>query len=243
MRRLMIGSLVAIVALGVSACGSSNKQDDAAAAAGEAARQAGAEAQKAGAAAQQAGDQAQRAAGAGGDVGGGAAQSFGDMAKGFEQMAKGFQQGAGGKTVEPVSFRELQALLPQVPGWTMAAPEGARMTTPVTFSQASVNYSKGEATVEATIVDSGLNQLFFAPMTMFMATGYERQTANGYEKASVVNGNPGWERWDGATKDGELNMVVGQRFLVTLKGSGIGDARALREFMNRIDAGKLAGLK
>ena len=41
---------------------------------------------------------------------------------------------------------------------------------------------------------------------------------------------------------GELNALVGKRFLVTIEGR-VGDVKALHEVAGRIDMGKLAALK
>src|SRR5215203_1898761 len=106
--------------------------------------------------------------------------------------------------VDPVSFRELQTVMPDVAGWQKTNPTGERMTSPFSFSQASVTYKKGDAEVEQKILDSGFNQMLFTPFTMFMAAGYEKQTQDGFERSVNVGGNPGWEKWDNGTRNGEL---------------------------------------
>ena len=171
-----------------------------------------------------------------------------DMARGFEAMAKGLAAAAGGpdsdvKPVDPVSFRELQSVMPDLPGWEKASPTGERMTSPFSFSQASVTYSKGDAEINQKIMDSGFNQLLFTPFTMFMAAGYEKETANGFERSVNVGGNPGWERWDKAGRSGELNVVVGKRFLVQVDGRSVDDIKALHAVIDRTDLEKLVSLK
>ena len=131
-----------------------------------------------------------------------------DVAKGLEMMAKGLAGAAGGadgavKPVDPVSFRELQAVMPQVSGWERQNPTGERMTQPFSFSQASVTFRKGESEIEQKIMDSGFNQLLFTPFTMFMSAGYEKETQDGYERSVNIDGNPGWERWDKSSRNGE----------------------------------------
>lgn len=151
--------------------------------------------------------------------------------------------GPDGKPVEPVSFQNLQTALPDVAGWERAQPTGERMTSPVPFSQAEVSYSMGEARVQVKVVDSAFSQMLIAPWSMFLATGYEKQTSSGYEKSTNVGGNPGFERWNSQNKDGELNLVVAKRFLVTVEGDNINDTKVLQEFASKIDANKLASLK
>ncbi len=220
MRQLNKFTLVIALAAAVSACGKSETERKA--------EELKSQAEAIAKAAQEQGQQAQQAA------------------QGLQQMAEGLQQMAGGgeqKPVDPVSFRDLQALLPTVDGWTMGKPTGERMSAPVNFSQAEVTYTKGDARVEAKIVDSGLNQLLIAPFAMFLTAGYEKQTEDGYEKSTSVAGNPGWERWSDDGKHGELNAVVGKRFLVQFEGSGLENADVLHAFAKATDFPKLAGLK
>jgi hypothetical protein len=177
-----------------------------------------------------------------------AEQTAEQAAKGLEQMAKGLGALASGgngdqKPVDPVSFRDMQALFPELDGWTKEKPTGERMTQPFAYSQAQVRYSKGESNVELKIVDSGFNQLLLTPYAVFMQAGYEKETSTGYEKFVEVAKQPGWEKFNTEGKDGELNAVVGKRFLVTIEGNEIADTKVLHEVAEKIDMGKLAALK
>jgi hypothetical protein len=169
------------------------------------------------------------------------------MAKGLADMAKGLTAMAGGdpnqKPVDPVSFRDLQTMLPDISGWEKGKPTGERMTSPVTYAEASVTYRKGDAQIDEKIVDSAFNQLLVAPFTMFLTMGYEKETENGYEKALKVGDFPGWEKWNSASKDGELNAVVNKRFIVQIEGRHIDDPKVLHAAMNQTDLRKLAALK
>jgi type II secretory pathway pseudopilin PulG len=170
-------------------------------------------------------------------------------AKGLEQFAKGLGGlvggGAGGdsKPVPPVSFRDMQELFPNVDGWEKHKPTGERMSTPVSYSEAQVEYTKGDARIEMKMVDSGLNQLLLLPYTMFLTAGYEKETSDGYEKSAKVNGQPGWEKWDDSSKNGEVSALVNKRFVVTAEGHGIGDTKVLQEFLGKVDMEKVAALK
>lgn len=169
------------------------------------------------------------------------------MAKGLEDMAKGLSAMAGGdpnaKAVDPVSFRDLQTVLPDLPGWEKGKPTGERMTMPVNFSQAEVEYTRGDSRIEAKIVDSALNQLLVAPFSMFLTAGYEKETSEGYEKSVKIGQYPGWEKWDTDDKDGELNAVVAGRFIVQVTGNDIADMKVLHDVMNATDLNKLASMK
>jgi hypothetical protein len=182
-----------------------------------------------------------------------AAESAGGAAtaQGLQEFAKAMEGVAGamggttpdGKTVEPVGFQELQAALPQMSGWERGAPMGERMTAPVPFSEAETSYTRGEANVTVKIVDSAFSQMLIAPWAMFLTAGYERQSGDGYEKSVNLSGNPGFERWNTASKNGELNLVVAKRFLVTVEGDNIDDTKILHDFASSVDTAALATLK
>lgn len=171
-----------------------------------------------------------------------------EAAKGLDQMAKGLEAMAGGgsgdlKPVNPVSFRDMQALFPDIDGWEKGKPIGERMSSPFSYSQAEVPYTKGDSRIELKMVDSGFNQLLLTPYAMFLQAGYEKETSDGYEKSTTVNGQPGWEKWNSEGKNGELNALVGKRFLVQIEGQQIEDTKVLHELAGKIDMGKLAALK
>jgi hypothetical protein len=179
-----------------------------------------------------------------------AEQGAAQAAKGLEQMAKGLEAMAGNavagintKPTDPVSFRDLMTLFPDVDGWEKEKPTGERMNAPFAFSQAEVRYRKGDARLEIKIVDSGFSQLFLAPYAAFLQAGYEKETSRGYEKSTLVNGQPGWEKWNTDGKDGELNALVAKRFLMTIEGRNVEDAKFLHQIASKIDMAKLATLK
>jgi len=171
-----------------------------------------------------------------------AAKGMEDFAKAMQGMAAAMGGANGGKPSEPVSFRDLQAAFPTVSGWTMDKPKGERMTAPVAFSQTETRYKNGDQQIEVKIVDSAFNQILVAPWAMFLSAGYEKETDEGYEKSTTVAGNPGFEKWNDQRKDGELNIVVAKRFLVSVEGDGLTDIKQLQDFASKIDFARLASL-
>lgn len=171
-----------------------------------------------------------------------------NMAKGFEAMAKGMAGAMGGgtgdqKTVDPVDFRTLQSVLPEMSGWEREKPTGEKMSMPVSFSTATARYTKGDASVETKITDSGFQQLLIAPFTMLLTAGYEKETSDGYEKSTTIGGYPALEKWNTESKRGELTLFVNKRFLVEYDGSTLADIKELRAFAEKTDLKKLADLK
>jgi len=244
-------SLVLVLALAATACGKSDqeKQADEAKKQIEQAQQ---QIQDAAKRAQAAGEQAGRAAAEAGKVAGveaakGGAVAANEAAKGLEALAKGLQglaaTGPDGKPVEPVNFHDLQAAFVPLDGWEMGKPTGSKMSTPVSYSQASVTYRKGDARIEANIMDSSYSQLLMGSFMPLMATGYEKETENGYQKSTTVVGNPGWESWDSHEKRGEVAAFVNKRFVVSFKGHGIDNNKVLFQLAQSSNLARLTSLK
>ena len=178
-----------------------------------------------------------------------AQQDGGDTAKGMADMAKAMQGmaaaigGGDGKPVEPVATDLLKATLPVIAGWDMAAPRAERMTSPIAYSQVEAEYKKGDAEVEIKVVDTGYAQMLIAPWSMFLASGYSRETGDDYEKSITVGGNPGFEKFSNSSKRGELNIFAGKRFMVTIEGQDLADTKVLHEFASKMDFSKIAALQ
>lgn len=167
-----------------------------------------------------------------------------DMAKAMQGFAAALSgSGPDGKPVQPIAFQTLQTHLPKMSGWEMDEPEGQRMTMPVPFSQVETEYRNGDKRVDVTIVDTGFAKMLVAPWSMMLATGYSNETSDGYEKATTIGGNPAVEKWSSRSKNGELNILVGNRFMVTLDGNEIGDIKELHAFASAMNFGAIAALK
>lgn len=220
-------SAVIVVALFATACGKSEEQKQA--------EQAAEDLQKAAENIAKAAEQAGTAA---------AAQGTTDMAKAMQGFANALSgAGSDGKAVEPVAFQALQSHLPKVAGWEMEEPEGERMTMPVPFSQVETTYTKGDARIEAKIVDTGMAQLLTAPWSMMLASGYASESSSGYEKATSIGGNPAIEKWNKTSRNGELDVLVGKRFMVTIEGHDIDDMKQLHDFAANFNFGAIAAAK
>jgi hypothetical protein len=246
MRHRWLTGMVGLVAVLAVACGPTPEEKAAAALeeAATAAAKAGEEMAKAGMAAGTAAAQAGAAAAQAGSQAAGseAAKGMEDFAKAMQGMAAALGSNNGGKASEPVSFRDLQTALPSVSGWTMDKPKGERMSAPVAFSQTEARYSNGKQSIEVKIVDSAFHQMLVAPWAMFLTAGYEKETDDGYEKSTTLAGHPGFEKWNQERKDGEINLVVAKRFLVSVEGDGLSDVKELHEFAGKVDFAKLAAL-
>lgn len=224
MRRLVLITMLATAV----ACGQSEAEKQAEATA-RAAEEVGKAAEKAATAATQQGAAA-------------AAQGMNDMAKAMQGMAAAMA-GADAKTVEPIAMDTLKSTLPTISGWQMDEPRTERMTSPIAYSEAETQYTQGNIEIDVKVVDTGYAQMLIAPWAMFLASGYSRESSDGYEKAVTVAGQPGFERWRKDSQRGELNLFVGKRFLVSLEGDELADTKILHDFASKMDIAKIAALK
>jgi len=219
--RLRILAVVATV--GLVACGKSEQQKQA--------EKAAEDLKKAAEAVGQAAAQAGTAA---------AAQGTTDVAKAMQGMAAALgAKTADGKPVEPIAFQTLETALPSVSGWEMEKPRSERMTSPIAYSKTEVQYKSGEQRVRVTITDTGAAMMLLMPVRMMVATGYSKETSDGYEKATTVAGQPAVEKWQTADKDGELTILANDRFIVEVRGRDVANVKTLHEFAAKTDLGKL----
>ena len=145
--------------------------------------------------------------------------------------------------VEPVDISSLQASMPEVAGWARGKPTGERMTRPVRYAHVTAKYTKADAEIEAKVTDSAMNPQLLAPLTWMTNTSYARTSADGFERAASIDGYPGFETWNATSKTGEVDVVVGRRFIVEVEGRQVADLADLRTFLASVDLHALGGRK
>jgi hypothetical protein len=150
----------------------------------------------------------------------------------------------GDKPVVPsVPFEQLVALLPESPGWTRSTPKGEQQNAGITMSRAHAEYEKGESSMELEIIDSSFNQLVLTPLAMYLATGFNERSTDGFKKAAPVSGYPGFESWENDARRAEVTVVVASRFIVHGTGRNVQDSAPVKALVQSVDLGKLASLK
>jgi hypothetical protein len=226
--RFLIGSLVLVV---TAACGGSSQK---------ATETKPADAKTA---ASQPGNAASGQAAGGGAAAAGQAQASPNAMQGLQQLAQGLQQ-MSKNTAKPVDFEELKALLPDIAGWTRSDVHGEQQTAMgMSQSNAKARYTKGESTIQIEITDSTMNQILLAPMAMFITSGYEEKSDDGYKKAVQVGGFPGFEEWEKGAKHGQTTAIVANRFIVAADAHSVEGPDVARKAVESVNLAKLAGLK
>ncbi len=146
------------------------------------------------------------------------------------------------KPVDPVSFNALLPLLPPAPSGFKAEEPRGETTAAMGFkiSEVEQRYRKDDQSLHVKIVDGAYNSFIYAGVTM--AAQFSHESTEGYEKGVTIDGNPGVEKWSKSSKQGELTVVVGKRFLVTIDSAPV-DSGYVRAIYGTIDVAKLAALK
>jgi hypothetical protein len=163
------------------------------------------------------------------------------VAQGMQQMAQGLQGMQANANV--VDFEKLEALLPEFPGWEKSGAKGSQSSAPFKYSEAQARYTKGDSSIRLEIQDIAVAQAMLAPLSIFMAAGYNERSSDGYKKAVTVSGHPGYEEWDKSSKHGQLTVVVGKRFIVKADADEVESTDPARKLIESIDLGKLGALK
>ena len=171
-----------------------------------------------------------------------AAQGAQQAAQGLTQMMQGLQQ-MSKNTAKPVDSDDLKTLMPDIAGWTKGDVHGEMVSMGISQSSAKAKYSKGDSTLELEITDSTMNQLLLAPFAMFIASGYQEKSDDGYKKAVQIGGFPGFEEWEKGAKHGSATAVVNNRFIVAANAHDVDGPDAARAAVEAVNLTKLAGMK
>ena len=135
------------------------------------------------------------------------------------------------------------ALLPDSSGWTRTTPIGKQIALGVPMAVAQADYDREDSSIKLEITDSALNPLALLPLTTMMTTGFHERTVDGYKKAVVLGGSPGFESWEDELKEAQITVIVSDRFIVTGRGRNVESADVVRSLVQAVDLSKLAGLK
>jgi hypothetical protein len=151
---------------------------------------------------------------------------------------------SSGSSLKPVSAAALEALLPVVPGWErsdVSSDEGDVMG--MSYVNTRGSYSKGEIEVEVQIMDTAGIPALLMPFTMIADGAVNEKTAEGYRVGITMGGQPGWESWENESKQAEIAILVGGRFIVKVTGFDQANTAAVKEVIGAINFAELAALK
>lgn len=149
-----------------------------------------------------------------------------------------------GATKEVVNFRELKKLLPEsMMGMERTEFSGEKAGAfGFNMSNAQAKYQEGDKRIEVNIVDVAGVSAAMMGMASWATIEVDRESNEGYERTTTIDGHKAFEKYNTRQKSGELNLIVSERFIVSLEGRNIEEGD-LRKALDQLSINKLAGLK
>lgn len=147
----------------------------------------------------------------------------------------------GQQQAKVVDYTVLKGLIPEFPGWTRSEPKGETVQMGVAISNAKAEYTKGDSEIDLEITDTAFMQALTMPFAMIAS--YSQRNDEGFKQGATIAGNPGWEEWRKDGGHGEMNLLVGNRFVVSAKGNNLPSNDPVKQLVQAVDLAKLGGLK
>lgn len=170
---------------------------------------------------------------------------FGRMQE-MQNAVERIQEQAEKPPAEPVNFRTLRELLPEeAAGLPQSEVEGSTdgaMGFSISQVEASYGEEGGESEIDLSILDYGA-----IPSMAMMGLGWtmadiDRESGSTYERTVSFGGERGYRKYDSETRTGEFSLVVADRFVVQVEGSGVDDDD-LEAALRAVDLSGLAELR
>ncbi|WP_080056910.1 transposase [Spirosoma aerolatum] len=163
----------------------------------------------------------------------------------LKEMASKAEELQKNGPVETVDFRKLKELLPaDADGLPRKEATGEKNgAAGMVISTANGKYSNddGSESIELSIIDGGGSAMMIG-LAAWSMVEIDKETDNGYEKTSTMGSNKSYEKYDNASKDGEINVLVNKRFIVSAKGHGVSMDK-LKSVLGDLDLDKVGALK
>ncbi|MCR4408724.1 MAG: hypothetical protein QHH43_02645 [Candidatus Saccharicenans sp.] len=141
--------------------------------------------------------------------------------------------------VTAVDFEVLKQLLPEKSGWTRSNVRGQQFTYGEgQTSMAEADYSSGEARVHVLILDTARIAWTMGQFQQMVQMGFSAKDDRHYVKTTRIDNLPAIEEYDYRDKDGQLQVLIKDRFLITIRGTKIENTNILYDFFNAIDLKK-----
>lgn len=140
---------------------------------------------------------------------------------------------------EPVNYKQLITLLSiKLPGWTAGEPTGQTVRSPIEASEATLEFTKGDARLEVAIFDGGPAM----GAAMGAINQVEMESPEQTVKPATIKGFKGAFYTYPKEKEADLVIMVPPRFAVTIHSSGVVDQPLLQSAADQLDLAKLAAM-
>ncbi|WP_128545756.1 transposase [Larkinella soli] len=175
----------------------------------------------------------------------GASVSATESVAALKKMADKAEEMQDKGPVETVDFRKLKELLPaDADGLNRKEATGEKNgMAGFNISTAKGEYGNedGSQSIEINIVDAGGTGALMG-LAAWSMIEVDKETDNGYEKTTKFGDYKAYEKYSNADRNGEIAVLIDDRFIVTAKGNGV-EMNKIKATLEDVDLSKLAALK
>ncbi|TAE32292.1 MAG: transposase [Cytophagales bacterium] len=166
------------------------------------------------------------------------------VADAMKEVAKQAEDSQKSGSVETVDFRSLKELLPAdadgLPRKEASGEKAGAMGFKISTAKGEYANTDGSERIELNIVDAGGTGAIMG-LAAWSMIEVDKEDDNGYEKTGTMGDHKCYEKYDNANKDGEIALLVKNRFVVTAKGNGV-SMEKIKATLEDVDLDKLAGM-
>jgi len=151
----------------------------------------------------------------------------------------------GGGTNQVVHHSQLKALLPaEYAGMKRSNSEaGKQAAMGMNISYAEAEYAKDESSLQVKISDvSAMGEWMKFAQYAWLQSEMERETDEGYERTTRIDGFPAQETYQTSDRSGSLQIMVDSRFMVEISGNGV-EMETMKGLVSKINLNALKNLK
>ena len=153
---------------------------------------------------------------------------------------------ASSASYKAVPHEKLAELLPTMPGWKRETEPNGDTDTTTNVSRVQVNYVQDGtgSGLSVEMMDVASNNGMIAPLReLLKITGTKTNPGGTTQKVITVAGHVATEEWTPEAKNGNVSVLVGDRFIVSVVGSTVADVTVIHKAVEAIDLRKVAALK
>lgn len=172
---------------------------------------------------------------------------FADVARAADEPAKRDDAAAPAKA-QSIDFRKLKEWMPtELNGLKRTECNGERnKINDMSITQCSATFKKedkeGAPEIQVQIIDYSNAEFAKGLSAAWTAVEIDKESDDGFEKTLKVKGQPAMLRWQKENKHGEVQVLVGSRYIVTVTTENL-PAEQVSKVAEGLALDKLADLK
>src|SRR5205085_1673362 len=122
-----------------------------------------------------------------------------------------------------IDFRKIKEIIPtELNGLKRSECNGEKNKIgEISISQVNATFKKGEGEnnpqIQLTVIDYSNTEMAKGLSAAWTTVEIDKESDDGFEKTIKVKNNPGFLTWQKDGKHGQLQLLVGQRLLVTMQ--------------------------